>query len=188
MLVYNSLSDSKLCGAIKRGEPAIIRTDTIYGIIAKAGDQSAVNKVYELKQRPRSESFIVLLDTADSAYGDDAGKLSRLLSQLMPEGRPTSVIVANSDAPEWLLRDDGSIAYRVVEHPNELKKLLKNTGPVVAPSANPHGLTVARNIDETVAYFGDDISHYVDGGVVPKDTPPSELVKLLDDGQVAKLR
>ena len=37
------------------------------------------------------------------------------------------------------------------------------------------------SIHEAVAYFGEKVDFYVDGGVVEDDTP-SQLYRLLDDG------
>ena len=42
--------------------------------------------------------------------------------------------------------------------------LLKQTGPLVAPSVNPEGQSPAKNIAEARKYFGDKVDFYQDGG------------------------
>ncbi|MEK7089665.1 MAG: Sua5/YciO/YrdC/YwlC family protein [Patescibacteria group bacterium] len=46
-----------------------------------------------------------------------------------------------------------------------LRSLLKQTGPLVAPSANPEGEMPARTIREAKKYFGNRVDFYVDSGM-----------------------
>lgn len=69
-----------------------------------------------------------------------------------------------------------------------LRELLRQTGPLIAPSANPEGAPPARTISEAEAYFGDGVDIYVDGGEVPLDINPSRLLRLHKDGSKEWLR
>jgi len=64
---------------------------------------------------------------------------------------------------------------------------LKTTGPLIAPSANPEGQTPASTINDAVAYFGDAVDFYVDGGTVTNNEP-SKLIRFLKNGAVEVLR
>ncbi|MDP3729453.1 MAG: Sua5/YciO/YrdC/YwlC family protein, partial [bacterium] len=44
--------------------------------------------------------------------------------------------------------------------------LLKKTGPLVAPSANPQGLTPALTIAQAKKYFGNHVDFYVNAGTL----------------------
>ena len=101
--------------------------------------------------------------------------------------RPTSVIVHSPHAPKWLRHHDGTVAYRVPKS-DQLRLLLSQTGPLVAPSANPQGMPPARTVIAARAYFGDAIEYYSDGGTVPEDVPASRIVRVLDDGSAEVLR
>lgn len=179
------VKNHELIELLKSGGIAVIRTDTLYGLVASADDEAAVERVYTVKGRDAHKSCIVLLDDMRSAYGrgDELGSdAHRYQSDV-----PTSFLIHGSGAPDWLLRENNDLAYRV---PQSLafRQFLAQTGPLIAPSANPQGLPPARSIAEARAYFGAAVDLYVDGGEVPADTPPSRLLRIHDDGRVESLR
>lgn len=169
--------------ALKAGGIALVRTDTIYGIIALAANEAAVEKVYAAKHRNPAKQCIVLIPDANS-IPTHAGYIARYSSLDQP---PTSVIVPKSDEPEWLLRGGDTIAYRVVRDAF-LKRVVETVGPVIAPSANPESLEPARTIEEARAYFGDTVDVYVDGGEVPEGVQASRIIQVKEDGTVTTIR
>jgi L-threonylcarbamoyladenylate synthase len=103
------------------------------------------------------------------------------------QGQPTSVVVSVTNEPEWITRGGTTVAYRVPQN-EELKSILKATGPLIAPSANPEGLPPARTLEEAREYFGEQVDLYVDGGEVPLDTMPSHIIALDEKGIGERLR
>lgn len=175
----------ELIALLRSGGIAVIRTDTLYGLVASADDEQAVERVYTAKGRDVHKSCIVLLDDIRSMYGkgDDLAREERQFRSDVP----TSFLVPGESAPRWLLRENNDLAYRVPADVS-FRQFLAETGPLIAPSANPQGLPPARTIDEARAYFGDKVDCYVDGGTVPADMPPSRLLRVHDDGRVEQLR
>lgn len=173
-----NLADTLLAGGI-----AVIRTDTLYGIVARADDEAAVEQIFAIKARDRDKPLILLLPTAEAAY-DGVEKVCELSENA---DMPTTVIVDSPHAPAWLRHADGSVGYRVPQE-SKLHALLEQTGPLVAPSANPQGTPPARTIAEAKAYFGEQIAWYKDDGEVPADQPPSRIVKIRADGTTEQLR
>lgn len=169
--------------ALRAGEIAIIRTDTLYGIVARAANQAAVEKIFEIKQRDRDKPLIVLLADADDAY--DGAQTIRRYSENVDE--PVTIIVDSPHAPVWLRHRDGTVGYRVPRDKN-LRDLLRQTGPLVAPSANPQGEQPVRTIGQAKNYFGDEVAWYLDGGEVPIDQLPSRIIRLHADGSTEQLR
>lgn len=162
---------------LRKGELIVARTDTIYGLLASARNQAAVEKVYTLKGRDFTKPCIVLV-----AHVADILTLTRQQQKLYEQAnalRPTSVIVPATIEPAWITRYTESVAYRVCREPR-LRQILQQTGPVIAPSANPQGLPPARTIDEATQYFGHKMI-YIDGGEVPLHTPPSRLMQFKDN-------
>jgi L-threonylcarbamoyladenylate synthase len=170
----------KVIRVLMQGGVAVVRTDTLYGIIARANDQQAVERVYTAKSRNPKKSCIVLLADEQQAYG------ALSMGATQAEG-PTSVLVDSPMAPEWLRRESNEIAYRLPDVP-WLREVIREVGPVIAPSANPEGMPPATTIDEAMAYFGDAVDVYIDEGTVPADTAPSRLIRLYADGTVDILR
>jgi L-threonylcarbamoyladenylate synthase len=58
----------------------------------------------------------------------------------------------------------------------KLRSLLKKTGPLAAPSANPEGLPPAKTIKEAKKYFRDRVDFYLDAGRL--DSRPSAILSL----------
>jgi L-threonylcarbamoyladenylate synthase len=69
---------------------------------------------------------------------------------------------------------------------NQLRELLRQTGPLFAPSANSAGEKPAATIQEARAYFGEAVDFYVDAGDLSSNQP-STLIRL-SDGEVKILR
>jgi len=173
----------KLTEVLANGGIAVVRTDTIYGIIARASKKSAVEKVYDAKHRDRTKQCIVLIPGSGSVREHSA----LIAKYSSPDQPPTSVIVPKGDEHEWVLRGGKTIAYRVVRD-EFLKKVIQAVGPVVAPSANPEGFPPARTIEEAKAYFGDEVDIYIDGGEVPETTLASRIVRVEKNGSVTVVR
>ena len=166
--------DETIVHLLKAGAIGVLRTDTLYGIVAKAADERAVERVYAVKQRTPSKSPIVLIASVEQLFDSyDETVLSRL-DELWP-GK-NSVILPSNAAPSWIVRDNASVAYRIPDD-EALQTLLGQTGPLIAPSANPEGEPPALSIEEAKRYFGNDVDFYVDGGVIRDDTP-SKLYRL----------
>lgn len=185
MVFENLVKNHELIDLLRSGGIAVLRTDTLYGLVASADNEQAVERVYQTKGRDANKSCIVLLDDMGSAYGrgDELGTdAHRYRSDV-----PTSFLINGIGAPKWLLRENNELAYRV---PQSLgfRQFLARTGPLIAPSANPQGMPPARTVEEARAYFGQAVDMYVDGGEVPADTPPSRLLRVHDDGSVERLR
>lgn len=175
----------ELIDCLRSGGVAVIRTDTLYGIVASADNEEAVERVYEIKGRDLHKSCIVLLDDMRSAYG--RGDELDTDAHRYHSDVPTSFLIDGSGAPNWLLRENNQLAYRVPDD-LDLRQFLAATGPLIAPSANPQGEPPARTIEEAKAYFGAQVDVYADGGEVPADTPPSRLLRVNGDGSVERLR
>jgi L-threonylcarbamoyladenylate synthase len=165
---------------IKDGVIAVLPTDTIYGIVGTALNSKTVEKIYRLRKRTSSKPMILLVESEKQII--DLGinlslKQTQLLFKVWPN--PISVVI---DAPlqklQYLHRGKKSLAFRV---PNNewLLKLLKITGPIVAPSANFEGEDPAKNILEARKYFNDSVELYIDAGELK--SKPSTLVKLEQD-------
>lgn len=185
-MVFDNLpTNQELISLLRNGGVAVIRTDTLYGLVASADIEAAVERVYAIKGRDVHKSCIVLLDDMRSAYG--RGDELDTDQHRYQSDVPTSFLIDGSGAPAWLLRENSDLAYRVPAD-LALRQFLAQTGPLIAPSANPQGQPPARTIAEAQAYFGDAVDYYADGGEVPADTPPSRLLRVHDDGRVEQLR
>lgn len=167
---------------LKKGGVIIAPTDTLYGVLARALDKKAVESVYKIKGRDENKPFIILItDIKDlNKFG---AKHSNILENvgMFPKGKKVSFILpCNSKKFEYLHRGSKSLAFRLVSKRNKnLFTLIKNVGPLVAPSANPQGLNPAKTIWEAKKYFGDKIDLYINAG--KRDSKPSTIISFLEE-------
>ena len=85
---------------------------------------------------------------------------------------------------EYLHRGTKTLAFRIPKAA-WLRKLLQETGPLIAPSANFEGEPPALTIRAAKKYFGENVDFYADAGrLVSK---PSTLIKI-ERGKVTVLR
>lgn len=168
---------------LDKGQVAVMRTDTLYGIVARTDDQEAVEKVYRLRGRDLAKPCIILAADREAIgqYGPTVEKVSNEYDG------PTTVVVPKTTEPDWITRGGETVAYRIPKDA-ALSKLLKETGPLIAPSANPQGLPPALSVQEAHAYFGEAVDSYIDGGMVPDTIKASRVVRALPGGSVKELR
>ena len=184
MRVFTDKHNQDIVDLLKQGGVGILRTDTLYGIVARADNEAAVERVYQLKHRNEAKSPIVLIGLLSQLFDRPDEATARLIDEQWP-GK-VSIIVPSSASPSWIRRDNGSVAYRLPAD-ETLQSLLQKTGPLIAPSANPESEPPARNIDEATAYFGNKVDFYVDEGEVVDDAP-SRLLRVAESGEVERLR
>ena len=184
MKLFSSVNHPEITRLLQAGGIGVLRTDTLYGVVARGDDEAAVRRVYELKGRDDDKSPIVLIDTVDQIYDELGNEHVAYVGKVWPG--PVSVIVPSRKAPSWIRRGNDSVAYRMPAY-DELRTLVGQTGPLIAPSANPQGMQPAMSIREARYYFGDKVDFYVDGGTV-EDPKPSQLMRLEPNGEVTRLR
>ncbi len=167
---------------LNEGKVGVIRTDTLYGLVARADNQAAVERIFSIKQRSPDKPVLVLI--ANQANLFDEYETAPFYDGLWP-GKNTVILPAPS-APEWITRGTRTVAYRLPDD-KSLQYLLEQTGPLVAPSANPEGQPPAATTGQAIDYFGTQVDFYVDGGEVTDDAP-SRLLRPRLDGTMERLR
>lgn len=171
-----------LVAVLTRGGIAVIPTDTLYGIVACALNSKAVRRLYSLRRKAARKPFIILLPNrrALRLFGVvPTPNQKRFLNSAWP-GSVSVILPCALRRLSYLHRGTNSLAFRVPKQP-WLQSLLRKTGPLAAPSANPEGKRPARTISEARRYFGDAVALYVRGTV---RTHSSTLVSMLGPAPV----
>lgn len=186
MPTYSQRSHPAVAAALQAGAVGVLKTDTLYGVVASTRHETAVERVYRLRDRDLAKPCIVLIAGGDQLLTSPPDAVAARLAVYWPG--PVSIILPVADqVPAWLHRGTRSLAYRAPAD-SELCQLLRQTGPLIAPSANPAGQPPASSIAEARQYFGDMVDFYVDSGPVPADTPPSTLLRVHADDTIERLR
>jgi len=171
---------------LKNGQVGILPTDTLYGLVGSALNKDTIERIYKLKRRSPEKPSIILISSLNdleqfSIHLDSPTK--KILEKIWPN--PVSVVLPCQDEKLFYLhRGTNALAFRI-PNDQELLNLLKQTGPIIAPSANPEGESPSQTIEEAKKYFAQGVDFYLDGGVL--NNPPSTLIQIKDH-QVHVLR
>ncbi|MCH2046579.1 MAG: threonylcarbamoyl-AMP synthase [Saprospiraceae bacterium] len=155
----------QLTNALNNGEIILYPTQTIWGLGCDASNETAVQQLLQLKNRPVEKGLIVLVDSLES--------LKKYINYIPPKAsnlieyhtRPLTIIYEQIKkelfAPS-VCASDGSLAIRVTLDPF-CKQLLQQFGkPIVSTSANfsqaPYPKSFADidpELSKQVAYVAD---------------------------------
>lgn len=165
------------------GAVVLIPTETVYGLIARAGDKKAEERIFELKHREKAKPLGWFI--GDWRKLPEYGvKLEGMPEKLAAEYCPGALTII---APA----DNSSIGFRVPDYPL-LTRLLAVTGvPLVQTSANASGMPNVRSCDEALAQLCGEVDCAVDGGIFEGELMGSTVVdatgkqiKILRQGSV----
>jgi L-threonylcarbamoyladenylate synthase len=175
MQLFKTLSDPALATLLKSGKVGVIPTDTVYGLVCRAADEAAVDRLYELKHREHKPGTIIAADVQQLV---DLGIKARYL-KAVEQFWPGAVSVEIPHHLDYLSQSTGRQAMRIpADEP--LRALLQATGPLQTTSANAPAEPVAQTVEEAVGYFGETVDFYVDGGDL-SNRPPSTIIRVVDD-------
>lgn len=175
---------------LRSGGLILYPTDTIWGIGCDATNETAVKRIFDLKQRDESKSLVILMA--------DPRDLVKYLSQPPPDiadtiaqfDRPTTVIYEGALhlAPN-VIHEDDTVAIRLVQDTfcRHLVKRLRK--PLVSTSANISGAPSPANFTEISAEIRNGVDYvvqYRQDDLVPRQ--PSRIVRIQPDGRQQILR
>ncbi len=184
---YLNMQADKIIELLKNNAVGVMPTDTIYGIVGSALKPETVERIYKLRERSENKPFIILISSLNDLNNFNIALTiaqKKFLKKLWPN--PVSVVLpVLSDKLKYLHRGQNNLAFRMPKD-KELLTVLKETGPLVAPSANFEGGKYAEDIDEAKKYFEDNVDFYIDKGVIKSE--PSTIIQLNGEGSYKILR
>jgi tRNA threonylcarbamoyl adenosine modification protein (Sua5/YciO/YrdC/YwlC family) len=144
---------------LKDGGLVVIPTDTVYGIAANMLNKEALDKLYEIKQRPKDKPFSVLIDEK-LKIEEFAKKIPvsayKLIDKFWP-GPLTIILKAIDKNTIGLRMPDNRIALSIVRQADI---------PLVCPSANISGKSAPVSFQEAIK----DLDGLVDFAIDAQDT------------------
>jgi len=149
-----------------KGEAVAIPTETVYGLAANAMNESAVAKVYAIKNRPSFDPLIIHLPSFDKVlpYVLEVPEILHQLAEAFMPGPLTLLLKKSSLVPDIVTAGSPFVAVRVPAHPVTLALLGQLDFPLAAPSANPFGYISPTTAQHVADQLGDRIYYILDGG------------------------
>ncbi|MFC2601874.1 MAG: L-threonylcarbamoyladenylate synthase [Candidatus Saccharimonas sp.] len=182
--LFTSVDNDELINILNGGGIGVLPTDTVYGLVARAADPVAIQKMYDIKKRADQPGTLIASSINDLVkLGLDSSQLS-LAAKFWPG--QISVVTNADNVAVYLKQTRDSLAVRIPDDPS-LSRLLAQTGPLMTTSANVPGQPTSSTIAEAKAYFGDKVDFYVDGGTITNNQP-STIIGLNEHADVVVFR
>lgn len=138
MVIFEPTELTKIIKILETGNVIALPTDTVYGLVCKFDQISAIKKIYQIKQRPKTKPLQILV-----ANWQQVKKLAIIDDQLIKDlekkfapgkvtviVKPISVVLKNDYWKQW-----DNIAIRVSVSPF-VQKIINLVGPLAASSCN----------------------------------------------------
>ncbi|MDC3396774.1 L-threonylcarbamoyladenylate synthase [Candidatus Pelagibacter sp.] len=152
---------------LDKNDCVAVPTETVYGLAGNAYSNIAVNKIFNLKKRPKNNPLIVhysdINKLKDDCHIND--NFIKLYNKFSP-GPITFILKLKkgSKVSKFVTNKQTSLAVRFPKHPL-FRKLLKVLNyPLAAPSANISTRLSSVKASDVVEEFGSKIKYVLDGG------------------------
>jgi L-threonylcarbamoyladenylate synthase len=136
----------EVVAAIHAGRPAIVPTDTVYGLAADAANREAVEGLYALKGREERKPTALVAADVEALHAAVPELDERVARALLP-GPYTLVLPNPAGRFPWLAGErQETIGVRVPAVSGDAAELLRTAGPIAATSANRPGEPDPRSV------------------------------------------
>lgn len=151
---------------LKRGHVVGMPTETVYGLAANALNSSAVEKIFEAKNRPMDNPLIVHISQLDQLLELTAEvpfTAIQLANAFWPG--PLTMVFSRSDlVPDAVTAGGDTVAVRMPSHPLALALIEACGFPLAAPSANRSGSPSPTTAQHVMGDMDGIIPAVLDGG------------------------
>jgi tRNA threonylcarbamoyl adenosine modification protein (Sua5/YciO/YrdC/YwlC family) len=151
-------------GVLRDGGLVAFPTETVYGLGANLTNKKAIEKLYEIKNRPKDKPFTLLVSDIkdiDNFALDVLPAAYRLADRFWPG--PLTIILKSKDSLTLGLRmPKSNVALEIIKHSNF---------PVACPSANLSGKREPLNVQDVLDGLEGKIELVLDGGRVEIGVP-----------------
>ena len=149
----------KIEKTLAAGGAVVLPTETVYGLFAQALNEEAVERVYELKRRPRDKALNLNVASLEEIYAFSKNQptyLDQLYQAFLP-GPLTIILQANDQVPTWINSGMDTVGFRIAKHPVTLD-LIRKYGPLIGPSANLSGKASGTSFQQIMMDFQEQVS------------------------------
>ena len=150
--------------ALSNDQVLAFPTETFYGLGGNAFSQSVVNRVYKIKERPRTKSLLVLITPQwlprlckwrDSRVND-------LIEKYWP-GPLTLILEANPELPDHLQNTAGTLAVRYTSSLAAQRLIELGNCPIIGTSANLTGMPECSTSKQVARQLKNKIDLIIEG-------------------------
>lgn len=153
---------------LRKGGVIAFPTDTVYGLGADVFNFAAVERIYEIKNRPKHQQFPLLIANAEqmTILAESIPEITWLLARRFWPGGLTLVLSRKDSLPAHLASGP-TIAVRVPNHPVCLALIEGLGNPITGTSANTSGQPAALTVEEVGQQLEGKVDLVIDGSRCP---------------------
>ena len=167
---------------VAEGGVVAFPTDTVYGLGADARNETAIQRVFDIKGRPSDAPLPLLLSDISQvpSVARDLVSAARDLAERFWPGALTLVVPAIPPFSAALVQD-GFVGLRIPNDPFCLRLIERFGGPITGTSANLTGATPCMTGDDVRKQLGKKVDYILDAGRAGGGLP-STVVKVTEEG------
>lgn len=177
---------------IQDGGVVAIPTDTVYGIACSVHNSRAIDQMYEIKDRELTKAIPVLISSLAqlNLIVTDFNDEAKLLATDYWPGALTMLMEKRKSLPDNLSIYP-TVGVRMPDH-DWLRKIMNETGPLAATSANISGAANPTTAQEVLDQLEGRIDLIIDGGKCEGGIPSTVVdissgsMQILREGGIAK--
>ena len=156
--------------ALNQGELVAIPTETVYGLAGSAFNEQAIQKIFQLKNRPTCNPLILHTHSINEVlkFVKEIPPSAMKLAEAFWPGPLTLLLPKKSNIPLSVTAGSHLVAVRIPNHTVTLNLLKQLDFPIVAPSANPYTRISPTNSKMVYEYFGDELPCILEGDICSK--------------------
>ena len=152
----------KCLETLRAGGVILYPTDTVWGLGCDACNAAAIEKIFQIKQRPEAKSMIVLLADERDLLQYVAAPDLQVFDYLDTVEKPTTVIYDNIiGLADNVLAADGSVGIRIVKEEFCKHLIRRFRKPIVSTSANISSQSTPAVFTEVAASIKDSVDYIV---------------------------
>ena len=180
-MLYNKNEIGRIVEILGKGGVIAAPTDTVFGIMGKAGDPGVLKRIFDIKGRREDKKIPFLASGREMVHRFVRDPLPPFLEQSLerlPAG-PVSFVAPASAHWRAFGASDGSVAFRIPEDPF-LRAVMEELGsPLTATSANFSGHPVLEEAQTVEKEFGALLDGVVKGS--PGGEKPSTIISFMEE-------
>ncbi|MDI6727538.1 MAG: L-threonylcarbamoyladenylate synthase [Thermodesulfovibrionales bacterium] len=172
---------NKAIAVLKSGGIVAYPTETFYGLGAKYDIDSALKRLYEIKNRPQEKAMPLIIGSREELFliTDSVNKSAMDLMDRFWPGPLTILFRARPGLSEYI-SSENKVAVRIPGESFALRLAIAAGFPITSTSANISGMPPADNASMVSDYFGEVIDLIIDGGKTNGGLP-STIVDVTGD-------
>lgn len=188
---FTKAAASLVASALSNQQVLAFPTETFYGLGGNAFSTSVVDRVYRIKERPRTKPLLVLITPQwlPSLCQWNDSRINDLMTEFWP-GPLTLILAANPELPEHLQNADGTLAVRYTSSPVAQRLIELGECPLIGTSANLTGMPECSTVKQVSEQLKNKLDLIIDGGKMPAIQPStilnctSKKIKILRHGAI----